>query len=60
MTSKFQIPDEVVEKVNSIVDIIRLTRQSALEEAADAVGKVGDHADAGAYIAAIRALGGDK
>jgi hypothetical protein len=27
-----------------------------LEEAADAVGEVGDHADAGAYIAAIRAM----
>ena len=28
----------------------------ALEEAADAVGAVGDHADGGAYINAIRAL----
>lgn len=28
----------------------------ALEEAADAVGAIGDHADAGAYINAIRAL----
>jgi hypothetical protein len=28
----------------------------ALEEAADAVGEVGDHADAGAYINAIRAM----
>ena len=27
-----------------------------LEEAADAVGEVGDHAEAGAYIAAIRAM----
>jgi hypothetical protein len=27
-----------------------------LDEAADAVGEVGDHAEAGAYIAAIRAM----
>lgn len=31
-------------------------RAEALEEAADVVGEVGDCAEAGAYIAAIRAL----
>lgn len=31
-------------------------RAQALEEAADAVGEIGDHADVGAYINAIRAL----
>lgn len=31
-------------------------RDEALEEAADVVGEVGDCAEAGAYIAAIRAL----
>ena len=30
--------------------------EMALEEAADAVGEVGDHAEVGAYINAIRAL----
>ena len=30
--------------------------EMALEEAADAVGEVGDHAELGAYINAIRAL----
>ena len=59
--------DELVEKVlaamySDVTDArtsaIRGIRV-ALEEAADAVAEVGDHADAGAYIAAIRALGGD-
>ena len=36
----------------------RQTRAEVLEEAADAVGEVGDHADVGAYINAIRALKG--
>ena len=41
----------------TIVDEARLDGWNlALEEAADAVGEVGDHADAGAYINAIRAL----
>lgn len=45
---------------NTVKNIVRKEARAAiavaLEEAADAVGEVGDHADAGAYINAIRAL----
>jgi hypothetical protein len=37
-------------------DVVAAAITLALEEAADAVGAIGDHADAGAYINAIRAL----
>lgn len=46
-----------LEAAKTIVDEARLDGWNlALEEAADAVGAVGDHADGGAYINAIRAL----
>lgn len=50
-----------LEAARTIVDEARLDGWNlALEEAADAVGEVGDHADAGSYINAIRALKGTK
>lgn len=50
-----------MDAAKAIVDEARLDGWNlALEEAADAVGEVGDHAAAGAYIDAIRALKEDK
>ena len=45
------------EQADAAIALMRpVIRAAALEEAADAVGEIGDHADVGAYINAIRAL----
>lgn len=56
------MPDDLVERVTRALDTwvdpekVRDAIDVVLEEAADAIGEVGDHAAVGAYIDAIRAL----